>query len=162
VHWTQKGQQAGGPKWGQLSLTSEGKESNHKGDGGGREALGRERGLRLGRGEHYLVLGEWKGTEALRASRKNGNRQPSEVGVWEDPSECTGELGGEKLSGLKGKGPYSGKRELVEPTFSRKAGHQMKDGVAIPQSKLWSIIVSVWKNGRHGNGDEPEEKKVQQ
>jgi hypothetical protein len=32
--------------------------------------------------------------------------------------------------------PYSGERELVEPTFSRITGHQMKDGVAIPQSKL--------------------------
>jgi len=30
--------------------------------------------------------------------------------------------------------PYSGKRELVEPTFGRKTGHQVRDGVAIPQS----------------------------
>ena len=32
--------------------------------------------------------------------------------------------------------PDSRERELVEPTFSRKAGHQMRDGVAIPQSHL--------------------------
>jgi hypothetical protein len=38
----------------------------------------------------------------------------------------------------------------------------VRDGVAIPQSQLWSIIVSVWKNYRDGNGEEPEEKKVQQ
>jgi len=32
--------------------------------------------------------------------------------------------------------PYSEERELVEPTSRRKSGHQMRDGVAIPQSKL--------------------------
>jgi hypothetical protein len=31
---------------------------------------------------------------------------------------------------------YFGKKELVEPTSSRKTGHQMREGVAIPQSKL--------------------------
>jgi hypothetical protein len=31
---------------------------------------------------------------------------------------------------------YSGERELVEPTSSRKTGHQVRDGFAIPQSKL--------------------------
>jgi hypothetical protein len=31
---------------------------------------------------------------------------------------------------------YSGEGELVEPTSSRKTGHQWRDGVAIPQSKL--------------------------
>jgi hypothetical protein len=31
--------------------------------------------------------------------------------------------------------PYIGERELVEPTSSRKTGHQVRDGVAIPQSK---------------------------
>ena len=30
----------------------------------------------------------------------------------------------------------SRKRELIEPTSSRKTGHQMRDGVAIPQSHL--------------------------
>jgi hypothetical protein len=32
--------------------------------------------------------------------------------------------------------PFIGERELVEPTSSIKAGHQMRDEVAIPQSKL--------------------------
>jgi len=36
----------------------------------------------------------------------------------------------------KGSGmPYSGERELLELTSSRETGHQVKDGVAIPQSK---------------------------
>jgi hypothetical protein len=46
--------------------------------------------------------------------------------------------------------------------FSKKLHEiQVRDGVAIPQSHLWPIIVSVWKNYRDGNGVEPEEKKVQ-
>jgi hypothetical protein len=32
--------------------------------------------------------------------------------------------------------PFNGERELVEPTSSRKAGHHVKFGIAIPQSKL--------------------------
>jgi hypothetical protein len=35
----------------------------------------------------------------------------------------------------------------------------VRDGVDIPQSKLWPIVVSVWKNCRDGNGEEAEEKK---
>jgi hypothetical protein len=31
---------------------------------------------------------------------------------------------------------YSEERELVEPASSRKIGHQVKDRIAIPQSKL--------------------------
>jgi len=30
--------------------------------------------------------------------------------------------------------PYSGERELDEPISSRKTGHQVRDGVGIPQS----------------------------
>ena len=56
----------------------------------------------------------------------------------------------------------SRERELVEPTSNRKTGHQVKDEVAIPQSQLWPIAVPVWKNFRDKNGEEPEEKKVQQ
>jgi hypothetical protein len=51
--------------------------------------------------------------------------------------------------------------ELIEPTSSRKTGDQVRDEVATPQSQLWLIIVPVWKNYRDGNGEEPEEKKVQ-
>ena len=32
--------------------------------------------------------------------------------------------------------PNSRERELIEPTFSRKTGHQVREGVAILQSKL--------------------------
>jgi hypothetical protein len=38
---------------------------------------------------------------------------------------------------------------------------QVRDGVAIPKSQLWPIIVFVWKNYRDGNTEDPEEKKVQ-
>jgi hypothetical protein len=43
-----------------------------------------------------------KRTEALKASKKNGNRQPQEIGGWGNPSECTRDLGGKRLSGIKG------------------------------------------------------------
>jgi hypothetical protein len=52
-------------------------------------------------------------------------------------------------------------RKLIKPTYSRKTGHQVRDWVAILQSQLWPIIFPVWKNYRDGNGEEPEEKKVQ-
>jgi hypothetical protein len=32
--------------------------------------------------------------------------------------------------------PDSRKRELVEPTFSRQTGHEVREEVVIPQSKL--------------------------
>ena len=38
---------------------------------------------------------------ALRTSRKNGNRQPQEIGGWENLPEFTRDLGGERFSGLK-------------------------------------------------------------
>jgi hypothetical protein len=56
---------------------------------------------------------------------------------------------------------YSGERELIEPTSSRKKEDQVRDGVVIPQSKFWPIIVPIWKNCRDANGKEPEEKKAQ-
>jgi hypothetical protein len=40
-------------------------------------------------------------TEALRENRKNGNKQPLEVGDWGDPPECIRNLGGKRHSGLK-------------------------------------------------------------
>jgi hypothetical protein len=45
---------------------------------------------------------------------------------------------------------------------SRKAGHQVRNWVAIPQSQFWPIIIPVWKNYRDGNGENPGEKKAQQ
>jgi hypothetical protein len=58
--------------------------------------------------------------------------------------------------------PDTRERELIEPTSSRKTGHQMREKGGIPQSQLWPIIVPVWKNYRDGNREDPEEKKVQQ
>ena len=42
-------------------------------------------------------------TEALRANRKNGNNQTWEIVCLRDLPECTTDLGGERLSGLKGR-----------------------------------------------------------
>jgi hypothetical protein len=43
-------------------------------------------------------------SEALGASRKNGNRQLWELGGGgRDPLECTRDLGGERPSGLRGR-----------------------------------------------------------
>jgi hypothetical protein len=45
-------------------------------------------------------------------------------------------LGGKRLSGFRGilnEMPDSRERELIEHTSSRKLGHQVRDGVAIPQ-----------------------------
>ena len=50
-------------------------------------------------------IGWGKRTEALRASRKNGSRQPQEVGGWKKPPECTRDLGFNHLSGLKERDP---------------------------------------------------------
>jgi hypothetical protein len=49
------------------------------------------------------MIGWRKRIETLRARRKNGIRQPWEVGGWGYPPECTRDLGGERHSGLKGR-----------------------------------------------------------
>jgi hypothetical protein len=41
--------------------------------------------------------------------------------------------------------PYIGERELIEPTSSRKTGYQVRDGVAIPQSKTLTHNCSCLK-----------------
>jgi hypothetical protein len=87
-----------GPKWGCLSPTWEGEESNYK--GGGRELGGNRNGVG-DRGEPDLVLNEWKGLKSLRPNRKNGNLQLQEVGGWGNPPECTRDMGSKRLSGLK-------------------------------------------------------------
>ena len=45
---------------------------------------------------------------------------------------CGGDLGGKRLQGSLDEMPDSRERELIEPTSSRKTGHQVRDGVAIP------------------------------
>jgi hypothetical protein len=121
--------------------------------------VGEERGTGSG-------IGWGKRTEALRASRKNGNRQPQEIGSWGDPQDVleTWEVRDSQDSkgGTSDEMPYSKERELIELTSSRKTGHQVRDGVTTPQSYFWPIIFPVWKNYRDGNGKEPEKKKIQQ
>jgi hypothetical protein len=70
-------------------------------------------------------------TECLRARRKNGNRQPLEVGggqtlqsvpeIWEvrDSQDSKGGTSDEVSS--------SGERELVEPTSNGKTEHQVEE-----------------------------------
>jgi hypothetical protein len=56
----------------------------------------------MGKGEHNQVWREWNGVRS--ASRMNGNMQPPTSGGRRgDPLECTKKLGGERLSGLKGR-----------------------------------------------------------
>ena len=58
----------------------------------------------MGVGEERNLIWYWvrERPEALRTSKKNGNRQPWEIGGWGDPSECTRDLGGKGTSGIKG------------------------------------------------------------
>jgi hypothetical protein len=66
---------------------------------GGRDLGGREEGE--GKGNHDQVLGEGNRRESLRAGKINGNMQPQGVGGKGIPPECTRDLVGESLSGLK-------------------------------------------------------------
>jgi hypothetical protein len=66
-------------------------------------------------------------------------RIPQELGDYGDSPEFTRDLGG----GTVEERPDSRKKKLIEPTFSRKIGHQMREGVAIPQSKPATMVVSV-------------------
>jgi hypothetical protein len=72
----------------------------------------------------------------LRVSRKNVNRQPQAIGGWEDPQNTpdTWEVRDSQDSkgGTFDEITYSRKREIIEPTSSRKIGHQVRDGAATP------------------------------
>jgi hypothetical protein len=116
-----------------------GEESNHK--EGGRD-LGRK-GDRKGREEGNIIrywVGGGERSEALRVSRKNGNRQPWEVGgrgtLQNAPETWEVRDSQDSKRRTLDKMLYSGERELVEPTSNRKTRHQVRDGVAIPQSEL--------------------------
>jgi hypothetical protein len=85
----------------------------------------------------------------MRASRKNGNRQPLEVrggGIHQNIPET---LEVRLKWGTIDEVSYSGERELVQPIFSRKTGHQVK---AVKTSDPYTI-VPVCKNCRDGNGE---------
>jgi hypothetical protein len=91
----------------------------------------------LGKGEPDLVRQK---TEALRASRKNVNSQPPEIGGWRTlqnaPETWEVRDSQDSKGGTLYEIPDSRERELTESTSSRKTGHQLRDGVAIPQSQL--------------------------
>ena len=81
-------------------------------------------------------------------SRKNGNRQPQEIGGWGTPPQNVPETwevrdSQDSWGGILDEMPDSRERELIESTSNRKIGHQVRDGVAILQSQLWPMIVSV-------------------
>jgi hypothetical protein len=65
-------------------------------------------------------LGEGKRTEALRASRKNGNRQPREIEDCGGPPEFTRELGKRDSRDSKA-------GTLDEMPNNRETGHQMRE-----------------------------------
>ena len=70
-------------------------------------------------------------TEALMASRNNVNRQPQKAVHLGDPPECTRDLEVKTSQGSKGgtlnEMPDSRERDLIEPTSSKKTGHQMRN-----------------------------------
>ena len=85
--------------------------------------------------------------------------------LWDSP-EFTRDLGGVKLSGLKGRDLWWNALQWGEETC--RAHLQQKDRVSseergcYPTVKTLTHYCSFWKNCRDENGEEPEEKKVQQ
>ena len=68
---------------------------------GGREGTGWENGVGRGKGEHDQV---WGTQERSPEGQQNEWKQAAlGGGRWEDPLECTRDLGSERLSELKGK-----------------------------------------------------------
>ena len=95
---------------------------------------------------------------------ETGSLRKYEVrGTLQNPPETfEGRDSQDSKGGTLDERPDTRKREFIEPTSSWKTGHQMGEGISIPQSKLSPIIVPVWKNCKDGNGEEPEEGRVQQ
>ena len=79
-------------------------------------------------------------TEALKSSRKTGNRQPQEIEGWGDSRNVpeTWEVRDfqDSTGGTLDEMPNSRERELIGHISSWKTGHQMRERFAIPQSKL--------------------------
>ena len=68
-----------------------------------REKAGKWEGNRIWeqREEHDWLLCGGKGLKSLMVTQKNVKMQPHEVGGLRDPSECTRDMGGERISGFK-------------------------------------------------------------
>jgi hypothetical protein len=132
----------------QFHLGERRKQSQVRREGGTWRESGWGGGVEEGESGMWSGIGWGKRTEALRASRRNGNRLPQEIWGWGNPLECTRDLGGQTQDS-KGRTldekPNSRQRELTEPTSSRKTGHQVRNEVAIP--KLW--VTSLTHNGSY-------------
>jgi hypothetical protein len=98
-----------------------------------------DEGEGMGQGEGNLIR-YWvkEKDEALRASKKNGNRQPREIGGWRDPPKLTRDMGGERLSGLKGKDLRCNTRQYREGTY--RAYLQQEDRTS---SEGWGCLPTV-------------------
>ena len=85
--------------------------------------------------------------EKIRNERKKIYIYILEVGGWRNlqnlPETWDVRDSQDSKGGTLDEMPYIGERDLVEPISSRKTGHQMRDGVAIPQSKVLPKIVPV-------------------
>jgi hypothetical protein len=123
------------------------------------------KGTGRGRGEHDQALGMGNRTEAILANRKNGNSKFWEVGhggsIQNVPETWEVEDSRDSKGGTVDKIPYSGERELVKSTSSRKTGHEVRDGVVFPQSKTLTHNFSCLKELQGQKWREPEEKVVQ-
>jgi hypothetical protein len=62
--------------------------------------------------------------------------------MYQRPVRCK-TLRTKREGGTLGEMTFYRQRELLEHTSSRKTGHQVRDGVAIPQSKLRLVFVPV-------------------
>jgi len=79
----------------------------------------------VGKRGTWSAFGWGNTTEALRVSRKNGNRSLGLFEVGGGALECIRDLKGERLSQLKGRDPrWNGEKEHEELTSNRKTGHQ--------------------------------------
>ena len=83
-------------------------------------------------------------TEALRVSRKNGNRQPQEIGCWKDLQNTPGTWEVRDSQDSKGRTLDEmlnhRERGFIELTSSRKTGHQMRKG----ERPTFTILTYNW------------------
>ena len=84
----------------------------------------------------------------------------------ENALEYPTDLGGERLSGLKGRDPRWNALQLGEGTCRvllqwRDRTSSGKMGLPSHSKKLYPRIVSVWKNYWKKNGEKPKEKEIQ-